>query len=249
MSCLRWCISWGLRHAFFAWLRGLALVQFFGSLDLFASFGAVTLKLSIRCHRSLSDVDPNPYQPPRPSHLDDESNGASFVLSGCLTVEDVLTARRLAIRGFWPRIILGVSIISLFLIVLIVIAFSSRPSSSGTLKYALFVACVVFPTFLIGPFLLGRFSLHRSARVKRGVFAPIHLTFSPEGVIATSANSKSEIKWPLFSHCVSNDSVALIYYSNSKQHLILARSTLESPDQWDDFISMIHRVLEAPSGT
>jgi ABC-type multidrug transport system fused ATPase/permease subunit len=197
----------------------------------------------------LVDTDPNPYQPPNSPAAGDGLSGDTFVLSGCLTVQDALAAHRLATRGFWPRIVLAISIISVFSIVLIAIAVSSWPYSPGAAHIMLLVACVIFPALVIVPFLIGRFRLRRFARNKLGMFAPTRSTFSPAGIIATSANAKTELEWPLFSHCVSNDTVALLYYQNSKQHLILARSKLESSGDWESFVSMIQCVLAAPSGT
>lgn len=171
------------------------------------------------------------------------------MLSGCLTVEDALAAHRLATRGFWPRLVFAISIISVFSIVLIAIAVSSRQYSPGAANVMLLVACVIFPALLIVPFLVGRLRLRRFAQNQLGMFAPTKSTFSPAGIVATSANAKTEFEWLLFSHCVSNDSVAIVYYQDSKQHLILARSKLETPDDWESFVSMIQRILAAPSGT
>lgn len=201
------------------------------------------------CHSLLVDIDSNPYQPPQPHRVGGESSGDNFVLSGCLTVEDALAAHRLTTRGFWPRIVLAVSIIFVFSIVLIAIAVSSRPYSPDASNVMLLVACVIFPALLIVPFLVGRIRLRRFARNKLGMFAPTHSTFSPAGIVATAANAKTELEWPLFSHCVSNESVAVVFYQNSKQHLILARSKLEPPGDWESFVSMIQRVLADPSGT
>ncbi|MHB0958936.1 MAG: hypothetical protein ACYC0X_26655 [Pirellulaceae bacterium] len=168
-----------------------------------------------------------------------------FVLSGCLTVNDAIQAHRLATRGFWPRATLAILIVAVFVIILFAVAVSSRPYSPEASNVMLLVACVILPAILIIRYAVGRLRLHRFARTGYGMFAPTHSTFSPTKILTTSDGAKAEFDWSVFSHYVSNEAVALVYFKNSKQHLIVARTKLDDPNRWDDFVSMIRSQFAA----
>lgn len=204
----------------------------------------------------MADENPNPYQPP-------QSNGAiqnslsnvepadsTYVLSGCLTVKDVLAVNRLITHRFWPRLIFAALLISVFTIVLIAVAVSSRPFSQEASNVMLLVACVIIPALIVTPLLFKRWRLHRFARNQYGLFAPSNTTFSTAGIVAKSEGAKAEMQWALFSHCIANDSVAVLVYKNSNQILVLGKSTLITPDRWEALIAMAHTCLataNAPS--
>ena len=192
----------------------------------------------------MSSSEQNPYESPTcdssAAVADDESE---FVLEGCLTVEDAIAAHRLATRGFWTRLTLAVLIVAVSSVVLVAVAVSSRPYSVGPSNVMTFVACVLLPSLLIVPFVVGRVRLHRLARKQFGMFAPTHSTFSPSRVVTTSSNAKTELEWALFSHCVANDTIAILFLKNSNQILVLARSKLQCPGRWGAFISLIQTQL------
>ena len=187
----------------------------------------------------------NPYQPPSYDGppLAHSVSDTEFVLSGCLTVDDALTAHRLAIGGFWPRIALVAMIVVTFSAVLISIAVSSRPYSPQAANVMLLVACVFLPALLVVPIAIGRLRLHRFARKQFGMFAPTHSTFSSSTIVFISENAKSELEWGLFSKCIANETVAIMYFRNANQYLILARQKLKDPSQWDALVSMIRARL------
>jgi hypothetical protein len=173
----------------------------------------------------------------------------TFVLSGCLTVEDAKAAHRLATRGFWPRVVLAVVVISVVLTVLTAIAVSSRPYSPQASNTILLVTCVLFPALLIATYLWGRFRLRRFARQQYGMFAPTRSTFSPEKIVTESDGAKSELDWSLFSDSRIGESVALLAFKNSARHLILARSKLQPPGEWAAFVGLIESRLPTRGGT
>ena len=161
------------------------------------------------------------------------------MLTGCLTVADAIAAHRLATRGFWPRVALVILIGSAFSLVVIALAVSSRPYSADASNTMLLVGCVVIPGFMCMPVLIGRMRLRRFARKRYGMFAPTRSTITSVGIVTTSENAKAELEWPFFSHCVANDSIAVLFYENSKQYLILARSKLKFPEHWESLVWMI----------
>jgi hypothetical protein len=187
----------------------------------------------------------NPYEPPRcdDSPTAQSAGDSEFVLSGCLTVDDALAAHRLATRGYRPRIALAAMIVVTFSIVLIAIAVSARPYSLQAANVMLLVACVILPALLAVPITIGRYRMHRFARNRFGIFAPTHSTFSPSKIVSTSEDAKSELQWGLFSRCIANDTVAIIYFKNANQYLILARQKLKDPSQWDALLFLIQTSL------
>jgi hypothetical protein len=162
-----------------------------------------------------------------------------FVLSGRLTVHDAVRAHRLAARSYCLCAMFAILIVAVFAIVLIAVAISSRPYSPEASNVLFLVACVILPAILMIWYAVGRLRLHRSASTGYGMFAPTHSTFSPARIIITSDGAKAELDWSAFSHYVSNDAVALMYFKNSKGYLILARTKLADPNEWDGFLSMI----------
>lgn len=188
----------------------------------------------------------NPYESPRyvDSPVDQSAGAGEFVMSGCMTVDDALAVHRLATRGYWLRIALVVLLILSFSIVLNAIAVSSRPYSPQASNVLFLVACVILPGLLLVPVAISRYRLYRLARNRFGIFAPTHTVFSAASIVSKSENAMSQLQWEAFSRCISNETVAIIYFKNSNQFLILARRKLENPSQWDSLLSLIKRRLE-----
>jgi hypothetical protein len=187
----------------------------------------------------------NPYHAPGcdDSPLAQSTVETEFTLSGCLTVEDAHAAHRLSTRGYWPRIALASLVVVTFSIVLIAIAVSSRPYSPQAANVMLLVACVILPALLGVPIAIGRFRLHRFARRRFGMFAPTHTTFTFSKIVSTSEDARSELQWGLFSRCIANETVAIMYFKNANQCLILARQKLKDPSQWESLLSLIQTRL------
>jgi len=197
----------------------------------------------------MSTAASNPYEPPRcvNSALATPNYDVEFVLSGCLTVDDALSAHRLANRGYWPRIATGGLIVVVFSSVLIAVAVSSRPYSPQAANVMFLVACVIIPALLIVPIAIGRYRMHKFARQRFGMFAPIHATFSPSKITSKSEDATTELQWGAFSGCISNESVAIIYLKDSNQYVIVARRKLKDPSQWDALLLLIQTQLGAYS--
>lgn len=168
-----------------------------------------------------------------------------FLFAGVLTVEDVLSAHRLATRGWAGRFAIAVLIVIVFSLVLFAIAVSSTPYSPQAARVMFLVACVVFPALLIVPIVRERLQLNRLARKQSGLFAPTSSAFSPTGIVITDEDARTEIRWRLFSHCVSNESVALLFFRDSKQYLIVARRKLKDPQMWSLFLTMVQAQLSS----
>ena len=193
----------------------------------------------------MCDADPSPNQPPscNDSPVAQSVVGTEFVMSGCLTVDDAIAAHRLATRGFWPRIALSALIVVTFSAVLVAVSVSSRPYSPQAANVMLFIACVIFPALIVVPLAIDRFRLRRFARKRYGIFAPTHSRFSLSNIVITSEDAKSELQWGLFSCCIANETVAIMYFKNANQYMILAKQKLEDPSHWGAFLLMLQSRL------
>ena len=194
----------------------------------------------------MSEEDANP--PVRPTGTEIPKTRATddpITLSGCLLVADALAARRLATRGFWRRIVVGVGIVAVFSLILIAIGVSSRPYSPKAANVMYFVAGVLFPAILVVPFLWNRFTLHRYANRKYGLFAPTKSVFSSERFMSTSENANFECRWDTFAGYRSNKVVTLLFFANSNSYLIVARSKCKDASEWGRLRSLIASKLPA----
>lgn len=192
----------------------------------------------------------NPYEAPKYDATPSTAIGSEseFVLTGRLTVDDVVRAQRLATRYFWLRCILLILPGGVFTIGLIAMAVSARPYSPQASNQILLVACVILPTVVAIPIVFRRVHLHRIARKKIGVFADFFKKFTPERIVVVSANAKVELKWATFSRCAANDKLAVLFFAHSKTRLILSRDQMKKPESWDAFVSMMQSQFGKPSG-
>lgn len=191
--------------------------------------------------------DVNPYASPRhDASAPPARSMAEYVLAGCLTVDDAIAAYRLTTRGRWLRIAIGVSMVATLSMLVTILAVTAISFSRGLSIALFFVAGVICPALLVAPVAVRRARLRRFARMQYGMFGPTCSTFSPSKILVTEQNAKSELQWALFSHCVSNETVAVLFFKNSQSQWILARGKLQDPAQWDDFLSMIQAQLAPP---
>lgn len=188
--------------------------------------------------------DENPYEPPATeARTANVPTDAEFVLSGCLTVSDAMAARRLAMPWRVPGLILLLAVLGAFCVVLITIGVSSRRYSPQASNVILLVGCILLPATPVGMYLFVRLRLHRFARRRYGMFAPTRSTVSATRIVTKSENASAEIEWSAFSRFVANDSIALLFYENSNQLLILARSKLQPPADWTDLVTLVQSKL------
>ena len=193
----------------------------------------------------MTNVEPKPTEPPANdgSPPPEGAGDAEFVLSGCMTLADALAAHRLAARGYWLRRTVRLLALASFLGIWITIAVSARYISPETSNEMLLGACVLFPAVLFAIHTVGRVRLRRMARKQLGQFAPTHSTFSRSKIVLTPENARLELQWGTFDRCFSNETVAILYFKNTKIFLIIPRQKLADPSQWDPFISMIRTQL------
>lgn len=178
------------------------------------------------------------------------SSGATFTLSGCLTVADAIAAHRLATRGprHRPLVVIAIMVafsIAVFSVILIALSISFRPygpqaSNAFLLTAFVLVALLAIP---IVREIRGRIRMRAFARRQFGLFAPTETVFTAEKIVSASDNAKSEFEWPLFSSFRANETVALLFFADSKNHLILARSKLPVLDEWPSFLALIESKL------
>ncbi len=197
------------------------------------------------------DKSDNPYQSPTPVEVEDEYRDSIFVMAGCLTVEDALSAQRLASPVFKQRLVLLVWLLSFLSFLIISFTFfSSSPFGQQLSDIFLFVAFLLLPGIALFPFLIDGFQFGRSSRKKLEAQSSTHSTFSPTGISTKShiANANASFEWSHFSHCVANDTVALVFFENSHQWLLLTRNKLRHPDRWEALIEMIESQMPVSQG-
>jgi hypothetical protein len=97
-------------------------------------------------------------------------------LAGSLSPSDVLYARRLAIRSFWPRVLLVLGTIAAFMILFGAIALSVRPYSQEASNRIFAAVIAIGPLLVALPYFLYRARIWRQWRRKTGVFSEIETT-------------------------------------------------------------------------
>ena len=197
------------------------------------------------------DNNDNPYQSPTPVEPEDEYRDSIFVMSGCLTVEDALSTQRLASPATRQRVVLLVWLASFLSFLLISFTlFSSQPFGLQLSNLLLFVACLLLPGIALFPLLIDVFKFGRLSRQELETQSSTHSTFSPTGISMKTENGNvnASFEWSQFSNCVANDTVALVFFENSHQWVLLTRNTLRRPDRWEALIEMIESQLPVSRG-
>jgi hypothetical protein len=161
----------------------------------------------------------------RPEHVD-----RRVVLSGTLSVADVLHAQRLATsRLRWP-VILGI-----FIIIAVYFRLIDRPISDGSIQWMhsmLFLICIATPLAFAIIWASRLWSFLRQSRQHVGIFAPSESVITPEGLSTVTEHSEWRIKWTLFRGFRASDRVVVLYLQFPTQYFLISRAKLEDSSQW-----------------
>lgn len=82
-------------------------------------------------------------------------------------------------------------------------------------------------------------TLRRMEAERFGIFADMQSFYSPSGIIKISGGTKTEYSWAVCIKIVANDTVGAIHIKNTGTWLVLARSRLSQPGDWDSFLDFI----------
>lgn len=179
----------------------------------------------------------NPYQPPSTAHeFEPPSASDVFTLEGCLTLRDYQAAARLATPWRWPRFIFVIAGSSVFSLVFLVIGFSAQESKALVIALAL-------PAIELLVYGWEKIRLRKAARRQFGVFARTHAVVSTAKIVSSSEGGKSELEWTFFSKIKFDENVLLLYFRNSPQYLILARSKLANPAEWPALVNLVRYMV------
>ena len=190
----------------------------------------------------------NPYASPETAATDFPENPAEnqepIVLSGTLSVADVVHAQRLASRA------LGVGLMLFFLALVGVLSVlllmgDSAPRRSPALlsRGMLLIAGITLLLVYIVSYAGRYLAFSWQARQGLGVFAPSHTVVTPDGFATVSEHASSQLKWSLFRGYRISNRVIVLYVQFPHQFLILARDKLEDPMQWPRLVSLVQRSL------
>jgi hypothetical protein len=169
------------------------------------------------------------------------ADATRIVLSGTLSVSDVLHAQRLAARLLRWHVLVG-----LFAAVALLVFLFDLPSDGSPLQLtraALLVGCVLLPLVLVLNWTRLFWSYSHQARQKIGIFAPSETVVTPEGFSTVTEHAESRVKWSMFRGFRSSDRVVVLYLQFPTQFLLVSRAKLEDPHQWPLLLELVRDAL------
>ncbi len=169
---------------------------------------------------------------------------AHIVLSGILSVADVMHAQRLAIRAFRVRTILLFVLPVLLLTSLLLTGFEMRPRSPFLVaQILLFLYCIATPLAVVIGYVRRYLYYRRQSHLQQGVFAPTTTVIAPDGMTTKSEHAESRIRWTLFRGFRESDRVIVLYLQFPNQFLIVSRGKLEDQNQWHSLTALVEHQL------
>ena len=192
----------------------------------------------------MNQASSNPYaSPSREGPLSEWTDLGEIVLSGILTIAEARMANRMAKLQDRLRLVTVTLFVGLFWLFLIAFAVSARPEAAFASSIILLVALVIFPVLPLAVMVIDSYRLAVAARERIGMFTPTRWVFSSSKIIATTAAGGTELTWEMFSLCLANEDIALLFGKNKRNYLVLLRRHLAPEARWDHLLELIHTQL------
>lgn len=186
----------------------------------------------------------NPYASPKhddrePSKEPEISSARlphDILLSGSMSVHDVLRTQLLILKHRWFYAALTLGIYVAFVIVLGLFTPGDRIFGNTFMVLGLVIMPAILPFTLLMVFL----RLQRDAKHKAGIFAVTETRLSNEGIHTNIQQAEGALPWATFSHFLCSPHVILLFLKDSNDHLIVARSKLVHDDDWEVLLHFLN---------
>ncbi|MEZ6119485.1 MAG: hypothetical protein R3C28_23355 [Pirellulaceae bacterium] len=180
----------------------------------------------------------NPYQAPE-GDTSGISPAESYQTSGHITVKEykmvmrLLQNKRTRVKG-WLLTIWAIAFVAFFGL-LGVVVIQTVPEYTFRI---IFVVGLLMGLMFVKPIYVWR-TLRRMEAERFGIFADMQSFYSPSGIVKNSGGTQTEYSWAVCTTMVANDTVGAIHIKNTGIWLVLARSRLTQPGDWDSFLDFI----------
>lgn len=186
----------------------------------------------------MSESSENPYRSPTSTEPGDLWFDRPIFLSGSLRISDALSAVRLSRRFFWLRTAFWTACAVAFIGLLAVVGIDSLEQAPQAALAILLVDVLLF-SICVGSVILAVTRLKKFASLQQGWFAPSESVFVPEGISISRPEGPQAFTWDHFRSYRANHRVALLYTAKTKGYLVVARSKLREPNNWEPLLALI----------
>ena len=182
----------------------------------------------------------NPYQ--SPSELSESpvttrsALSRDVVLQGSMPVRDVWHTQILILSRRWHYALLCFVMYVSFVLLLSMLDSSESLFGSTIAVLGLMLMPAILPFTLLMVYL----RLTSDAKRKVGVFAVTKTLLTNDGIQSSMNEEDVSIPWSSFSSFTHSKRVALLFISESNDHLIVSRAKLSNPGDWSMLIDFLH---------
>ena len=187
----------------------------------------------------------NPYQAPESLSVD-QADAPKFShrvqLQGSLRFADVLHTHGLILKRRWLYAF-GFTVIY----VAFVLALGMLSSAASILDNTfLLLGLIVGPGILPFTLLAVVIRLRQDEKHKVGVFLPTQSTIDFDGIRGSVGVKEVTLPWAAFSSYANSERVILLFLKDSNNHLIVARSKLVDPSDWNELLEFLAHAFPGP---
>lgn len=185
-------------------------------------------------------MNDNPYSPPKEDPLAPVIEESArlphgILLTGSMSIKDVLRTQILILRRRWFYAFLTLGTYIAFVLVLGMFS----PDSSLFGNTFMFLGLIVMPAILPLTLFMIFLRLRRDSKLKIGIFAVTETRLANDGIHTSMTDNEMTIEWSSFSRYLASEHVVLLFLEESNDHLIVARSKLVQEDDWPVLLSFL----------
>jgi len=187
-------------------------------------------------------MNDNPYSPPKddplaPQILESATLPRDILLTGSMSIKDVLRTQILILRRRWLYAFLTFGTYIAFVLVL---GLFSPDNSSLFGNTFMFLGLIVMPAILPLTLFMIFLRLQRDSKRNTGIFAVTETRLANDGIHTSMTDNEMTIPWSSFSRFLASEHVVLLFLEESNDHLIVARSKLVQEADWPVLLGFLN---------
>ncbi len=185
-------------------------------------------------------MEHNPYQPPQDASREQTYSPNAVLpreitMEGSMPVRDVLHTQLLILSRRWIYAVLCLGLYVGFVLALGLLNPTGNVFGSTFMVLGFIVMPAILPLTLVMVYL----RLLRDSNRKIGIFSKTETVLAPDGIRSTMTNDGASIPWSTFNGFLNSQRVVLLFLKKTSNHLIISRTKLTEPDDWDVLLEFL----------